>query len=65
MRVPLAARVQIPMPASSGAFSETKVDGAALEKLLVRFSQLVVEQRTIAEIEIILEPVEIGHDILA
>jgi acetyltransferase len=34
------------------AGGQAKVDLAALEKLLVRFSQLVIEQRTIAEIEI-------------
>ena len=38
--------------ALTGARGGAKVDLAALEKLLVRFSQLVVEQRTIAEIEI-------------
>ena len=38
--------------ALAGSRGRAKVDGAALEKLLVRFSQLVVEQRTIAEIEI-------------
>jgi acetyltransferase len=38
--------------ALAGGRGRATVDIAALEKLLVRFSQLVVEQRTIAEIEI-------------
>ena len=38
--------------ALAGDHGDAKVNLAELEKLLVRFSQLVVEQRTIAEIEI-------------
>src|SRR4029077_17337720 len=36
----------------TGAFGCPRIDLRPLEKLLARFSQLVVEQRTIAEIEI-------------